>query len=161
MNRLIVAVDRKMGMAKRNVMPWFIPDDEHFFNEQIQLYGGDCLIGLTTYQTFHGPLKGCNNYVLKPDTDPIEGVTIVNDLDKFLNDFENKDLWVIGGANVFAQVMEKDKADELLVTHIDADFGCTIFFPEIDDRFTLVDQSETKEENGFSFRYARYTRKPR
>lgn len=158
MNRLIVAVDRKLGMAKKGVMPWYIPEDERFFTQQTKLYGGECLIGALTFQTFQGPLVDRHNYVLTRDKTPIEGVELVDNLDKFLKDFEDKDLWVIGGANVFAQVIEKDKADELLVTHIEADFGCTQFFPAFEDKFTLVEQSDLKEENGFIFRFARYTR---
>ncbi len=160
MIRLIVAVDRKLGLAKRGFQPWSIPDDEHYFAEQTKSHGGDVLIGRTTFDSFrHGPLAGRQNYVLTHSTEPIEGVTLVHDLDEFLRGFESKDLWVAGGAKVFAEFITAGKADELLITHIDADFGCDQFFPAYEDGFKLADRTEPKEQNGFTFYYARYVRR--
>lgn len=156
MIRLIAAIDRKRGLAKQGFQPWYIPDDEAYFTEQTGAHGGIVLVGSTTYKTFKGPLAGRKNYVLTRDTKPIEGVTLVHDLAPFLRDFEDKDLWVIGGANVFAQVIESGKASELYLTHIDADFGCIQFFPPYDKKFSLVEQSDLHEQNGFIFTFARY-----
>jgi len=157
MIRLIVAVDRKLGLAKRGFQPWYIPDDERYFKEQTKSHGGDVLIGRTTFEGFkNGPLAGRQNYVLTHSTELIEGVTLVHDLGKFLQDFENKGLWIVGGAKVFAEVIEAGKADELLITHIDADFGCDQFFPAYEDKFKLADRTEPEEQNGFTFYYARY-----
>jgi dihydrofolate reductase len=160
MNRLIVAVDRKLGLAKRGFQPWYIPDDEQYFTQQTKSYGGNVLIGRTTFETFkHGPLAGRKNYVLTHSQDPIEDVTLVHDLSKFLDDFQDQDVWIVGGAKVFEEVIKLGKADELYITHIDADFGCDQFFPDYKNDFKLVEQSEPKEQNGFTFRYARYAAK--
>lgn len=154
MIRLIAAIDRKHGMGKNGGQPWYIPHDERWFTEQTKKHGGIVLVGSTTYQTFGKPLEGRKNYVLKRDPSPLEGSEIVTDLEKFLNDFADKDIWVIGGANVFAQTVER--ADELYLTHIEADFGCDVFFPEYDKTHKLVEQTEMHEENGFIFSYAIY-----
>ncbi|HZL07846.1 MAG TPA: dihydrofolate reductase [Candidatus Dormibacteraeota bacterium] len=160
MIRLIVAVDRKLGLAKRGFQPWYIPDDEQYFAEKTKSYGGHVLIGKTTFQTFkHGSLTGRQNYVLTHSTDPIEGVTVVHDLNEFLEGFRDKDLWIVGGAKVFAEVMQAGKADELYITRIDADFGCDQFFPAYEQGFKLADRTEPQEQNGFTFTYARYTKK--
>lgn len=160
MNRLIVAIDRQRGLAKHGFQPWYIPEDEQYFTSQTKTHGGIVLIGRTTFQTFkHGPLAGRQNYVLTHNPTPIEGVTPVHDLAAFLGDFKDKDIWVVGGAKVFAEVMQAGHADELYITHIDADFGCDQFFPAYDDQFKLVEESESREQNGFHFRYARYARK--
>lgn len=157
MNRLIVAVDRKLGLAKRGFQPWYIPNDERYFKEQTKSHGGDVLIGKTTFQGFkNGPLSGRQNYVLTHSTEPIEGVTLVHDLNKFLEDFRDKDLWIVGGAKVFDEVMKLGKADELYITHIDADFGCDQFFPAYEHAFKLAEQTDPEEQNGFTFTYARY-----
>jgi dihydrofolate reductase len=65
---------------------------------------------------------------------------------------------VSGGAQIFEEIMKAGKADELYITHIDADFGCDQFFPEYKTNFKLVKQSERREQNGFTFTYARYVR---
>jgi dihydrofolate reductase len=157
MNRLIVAVDRKLGMAKKGFQPWYIPDDEQYFAEKTKSDGGIVLIGRTTFETFkNGPLASRQNYVLTHSTDPIEGVTLVHDLNQFLEDFRDKDVWVVGGAAVFEEVIKLGKADELYITHIDADFGCDQFFPSYETGFKLIDKTDSQEQNGFTYTYARY-----
>jgi dihydrofolate reductase len=159
MIRFIAAVDRKNGVAKQGFQPWFIPDDERYFTDQTKKYGGHVLYGRLTFQLslLEKPLTDRHNYLLTHDKTPHEGVQLVADIDKFLKDFNETDLWIIGGANVFAQTI--GVADELYLTHIQADFGCNQFFPDYKDQFSLSEQSELREENGFIYTYAVYTRK--
>lgn len=160
MIRLIAALDRQRGIGKHGGQPWHIPEDEGYFAEQTKSHGGHVLVGSTTFQTFTGPLSNRQNYLLTRNKEPVDGVELVHDLDKFLHEFQDRDLWVIGGANVFSQVLELDKADELYLTHIEADFGCHQFFPEYEDEFSLIGQSELQEQNGFIFSYRRYSKNP-
>jgi dihydrofolate reductase len=155
MIRLIVACDRKRGMAKHGFQPWYIPEDEKYFTDQTKSHGGIVLVGNTTFKTFSGPLAGRENYILTRHT-PIKGVHVVHDLAKFLEDFQDKDVWVVGGTAVFDQIMQAGKTDELYITHIDADFGCDQFFPEYEADYKLVKQTEPREQNGFTFHYACY-----
>ena len=156
MFRLIAAIDRKRGLAKQGFQPWYIPEDEQFFTSQTKSLGGVVLVGSTTFKTFRGPLKGRQNYVLTHDKTPLEGVEVVDNLERFLKEWQTRDVWIIGGANVFAQVMELGHAAELYLTHVQADFGCNQFFPPYEDKFTLVEQSDMHEQNGFIFTFARY-----
>lgn len=157
MIRLIAAIDRTNGLAKNGAMPWNIPEDEKYFTDMTKKFGGNVLSGGKTFRTYAGPLKERHNFVLTHHTAPIEGATVVNDLAAFLDGFKD-DLWVAGGGEVFKQVIELGTADELYITHIDADFGCDTFFPPYDG-FVLSEQSEPHEQNGFRFIYATY--KPR
>lgn len=158
MNRLIVAIDRKRGMAKQGIFPWHIPEDEKYYDESTKTRSGNVLMGNTTFKTLNGPMPDRQNYVLTHDKTPVAGVELVHDLDQFLRDFEDKDLWVIGGANVFAQVMQMGKAGELYITHIEADFNCNQFFPEYETGFKLAERSDLHEQNGFIFSYAKYVK---
>lgn len=161
MIRLIVAIDRKRGLAKHGGMPWSIPEDEKYFTDQTKTFGGNVLTGGTTFRdTYRGkPLADRQNYILTHDKTPIEGATVVNDIGKFLEEFKDNDLWVAGGAKVFEEVMKAGRADELYLTHIDADFACDQFFPEYEDGFKKAEESEVREQNGFRFTYARYVKK--
>jgi dihydrofolate reductase len=162
MIRLLAAVDRKLGIAKSGILPWYIPEDEQYFTDQTKSLGGHVLTGAETFRkTYHGgPLKDRRNYILTRDPAPIPGVTVVNDLEKFLKEFKEPDLWVAGGAAVFKQVLDLGYAEMLYLTHIDADFGCDQFFPDYDKNdYVLTEQSEAREQNGFHFKYAVYTRK--
>jgi len=162
MIRLIAAIDRRRGIAKHGFLPWYIPEDEQYFTTQTKTHGGNVLTGGVTFRnTYKGrPLKDRQNFILTHDTAPIEGVTLVHDLQKFLADFTGKDLWVAGGAGVFEEIMNAGAADELYLTHIDADFRCDQFFPEYQENFELAEQSDAHEQNGFHFRYARYIKRP-
>jgi dihydrofolate reductase len=158
MIRLIVAFDRQHGIAKHGFQPWNLPADEAYFTEKTKLYGGNVLVGSTTYRTFSGALVERAVHVLTSDETPIEGVEVVHDLKKFLKDYADKDLWVAGGANVYSQLFEADQVDEIYVTRIEADFGCNQFFPAFEEAFVLAEQSDLKEQNGFIFRYEVYTK---
>lgn len=157
MIRHIVAFDRKRGFAKGGVIPWYIPDDEAFFSAETKKYGGNVLVGVRTFETFQHPLSERKNYVLTHSSAPIPGAVVVNDLQKFLAEF-TEDLWVIGGAVSFEQTM--DVADELYITKIDAEFGCDRFYPEYENMFDLVQESQPKNQNGFNFVYTVYRPKP-
>jgi len=160
MIRLIAAIDRKRGLAKHGILPWFIPEDEKYFTDQTKTHGGHVLTGGTTFRSTYKsrPLVDRRNYILTHHEEPIEGAELVRNLFKFLEDFQDKDLWIAGGAEVFEQVIQSGKADELYLTHIDADFRCDQFFPAYEGGFKLAEQSEPHEQNGFSFTYARYVK---
>jgi dihydrofolate reductase len=135
MIRLIVAIDRKRGIAKHGYQPWYIPDDEAYFIRQSKSYGGNVLVGGTTFR---------DSFKSKPLSERTS--------------LKDQDIWVVGGASVYTQVIDAGLADELYITHIDADFGCDQFFPEYESKFHLSSQNEPSEQNGFHFTYARYTR---
>jgi dihydrofolate reductase len=160
MIRLIAAIDRRRGLAKHGIMPWNIPEDEQYFTDQTKSRGGIVLTGSRTFREAYlgKPLAGRQNYILTRDTTPIKGVSLVHDLAKFLEDFKERDVWIAGGANVFTQIIESGRADELYLTLIDADFGCDQFFPAYESGFKLIERSEPHQQNGFSFTYARYAR---
>jgi len=161
MIRLIAAVDRRNGLAKRGFMPWSIPEDEQYFTDQTKSLGGRVLTGGATFRLayLNKPLVDRDNYILTRDTTPLEGVTLVHDLADFLADQHDRDLWVSGGAEVFEQILALGRADELYMTKIEADFGCDQFFPAYETDFELIEQTERREQNGFLFYYATYRRR--
>jgi dihydrofolate reductase len=162
MIRLLAAIDRGRGLAKHGVLPWCIPEDEKYFTDQTKSLDGHVLSGGVTFrQTYGGrPLVDRHNYILTRDPTPIAGATVVNDLTKFLNEFKAEDLWVAGGGVVFEQIMKLGRAEVLYLTHIDAYFACDTLFPEYDPAdYVLTQKSQPREQNGFHFTYAVYTRK--
>jgi dihydrofolate reductase len=160
MIRLIAAIDRKRGIAKHGYQPWYIPDDEAYFVKQSKSYGGNVLVGDTTFRdSFKSkPLTGRTTYLLTRNEQPIDGVQLVHDLKPWLESMSDQDIWVVGGASVYQQVMDAGLADELYITHIDADFGCDQFFPEYQPEFHVSSADPPQAQNGFHFNYARYGR---
>jgi dihydrofolate reductase len=155
MIRLISAIDQKRGIAKNGVQPWNIPADEQYFYEQTISHGAVVLMGQKTFEVIGHPLKERQNYVLSRHVHSGDGVIYIQDLDKFLHEQEN-DIWIIGGASLFEQGIVV--ADELYLTHIEADFGCDQFFPEYEHVFDLKQTSDLHTQNGFIFTYSVYTK---
>jgi dihydrofolate reductase len=155
MIRLIVAIDERRGMANDQGIPWQgkLPTDIQYFRDKIS--GGNIVMGLVTYHELKSPFPG-KNFVLNDTTEKIrEGFEEVRDLD-FISNFDG-DLWVIGGAGVFAQTITY--ADELFLTRLTGEYSCTKFFPEFDAAFELASQTEPQTENGITFHFEVWKRK--
>lgn len=152
MIRLIAAVDNKNGLARDGLMPWDIPADLKRFRKLTKTHGANVLMGKKTYQPIGHALVGRTTYVLTrhPKANPPKNVIIVSDLDKFIAEFD-QDLWVMGGAQLFALTLSQ--ADEIYLTIIDHDFNCDIFFPDYKKRFEVVSSEEPIVQNGLSFTY--------
>lgn len=158
MIRHIVAIDERRGMAKDHAMPpWKLKGDEAYFTEHTKLYGGHALMGKGTFVEAlkRKPLTDRVNYVVTSSYSSVEGAIVVNDLQKFIEDWpSNKDLWVIGGAEIFAQTLKY--ADELYITEIKGDFDCDRFYPEYKSQFKLKSRSSLHSEHGVEYSYCVY-----
>lgn len=154
MIRAIAAIDNKRGIADDHGIPWQgkLPTDVKYFRDKT-LSGGAVLMGYGTYTEFEKPLGGRQNFVATHKPGALrEGFTAVHDAREFLE--ATKDVWVIGGAALFAETL--DMNDELYLTKLRGDFGCTKFFPEYDELFELASESEPITENGITFTFCVY-----
>ncbi len=155
MIRAIVAIDSKRGMANDKGIPWDLPTDRAYYRKNTE--NGIILMGYGTYVEFSKPMHGRTNYVATSKDEQLrEGFEAVTDARGFLQKAE-EDVWVIGGAGLFASTL--DLIDELYVTQLEGDFGCTKFFPEYKDNYELASASEPKTENGITFRFEIWRRK--
>lgn len=157
MIRAIAAIDSKRGMADDHGIPWQgkVPSDVKHFREYTQ--DSIVLMGYGTYVEFDKPLSSRRNLVASSKSEKLrEGFELVNDARAFLRS-ANEDVWVIGGPGLFAATL--DLIDELYITKLEGDFNCSKFFPEYEDKFTLVKQSDPISENGITFRFTLYKRK--
>lgn len=129
---IIVAIAKNNVIGKSNELPWYLPEDlKHF--KQITT-GKTVLMGKNTYESIVSrlgkPLPDRTNIVITRDINfkPADGVVVYSDLDKALS--ENNDLFIIGGASIYKQTI--DKADRLYITEVGQEIDGDAFFPEID-----------------------------
>lgn len=149
MIRFIAAVDSKLGMATDQGIPWDLPADREYFRTQTRQ--GVILMGYQTYKEFDAPLHGRTNWVATTGSDPLrEGFEPVADAVEFLQQ-QRSDVWVIGGAGLFAQTISL--ADELYLTRIQADYHCTKFFPQFEEQFELISQTKPQQQTGLQFHF--------
>jgi dihydrofolate reductase len=147
--RLIAAIDRKRGVATDAGIPWSIAKDVTHFHDETST--GLILMGWNTYSEFAQPLHHRLNFVITSTSSLRTGFKAVTSLDRLRSEHPCEDIWVIGGASVFANCIEQ--ADELHITQIDGDFHCTKFFPDFGANFQLRTEGDAQEENGVSFRF--------
>ena len=113
MIRLIAAMDSQQGIATAAGIPWKLPGDSAYFREQTSR--GLILMGRATYNEFAAPLHGRENFVLSAQPGPLRaGFEAVSSLDQLRGSHPEEDVWVIGGAAVYAETISE--AQELLIT---------------------------------------------
>lgn len=147
--RLIAAMDSKRGIANAKGIPWDLSIDKKYFRDKTD--GGNILMGFNTYKEFALPLPNRRNFVhCQPGSVLVSGFTPVYKLHEFIHDID-EDLWVIGGAKLFAKTLRF--ADELYITQIDKDFRCTKKFPIYYPAFRRTSQSPDYHQNTLTFRF--------
>lgn len=155
MIRLIAAIDAARGIATDKGIPWTLPGDSAYFENQTTT--GLIVMGRATYSEFSAPLHGRDNYVLTREQSRLRsGFQPITNLADLMTRHPHEQVWVIGGAFVFAETI--DGADELYITQVLEDFQCTKFFPDYRDGFTRFEQSEDQEENGTRYRFEKWRR---
>lgn len=157
MIRFIAAIDSKFGMANDHGIPWQgkVPSDVAYFRRKT--LGSTVLMGYGTYKEFDSPLPGRTNIVASSSsTSLLPGFELTSDARQFLLS-TTSNVWVIGGPGLFAQTL--DLADELYLTRIKGDFGCSKFFPEFSHQFKKLSSTEPISENGISLHFEVWRRR--
>jgi dihydrofolate reductase len=148
---LIAAVAKNNVIGSKNDLPWYLPEDLKRF-KQITL-GHTVLMGRKTYDSIIArlgkPLPERKSVVITRNKDfaAPEGVQVFNSLDEALTKLQNQDIYVIGGAQIFQQIMPK--ADKMFLTLVDKEYPGDTFFPKIDP--DIWEQTKKEVHEGFSF----------
>ena len=74
-------------------------------------------------------------------------------LDVLGRDISVSEVFVIGGAQVYAEALRSQACARIYLTDIDTAFACDAFFPEVPDGFREASASATVEENGIRYRF--------
>jgi dihydrofolate reductase len=155
MIRLIAAMDSRRGIANASGIPWKLPGDTAYFHERTAR--GLILMGWATYNEFAAPLHGRENFVLSAEPGLLRaGFRAIGSLDQLRASRPDEDIWVIGGATVYAETISE--ATELLLTEVLGDFNCTKFFPSFTDEFRLAVQGDDRQEGGIAYRFETWQR---
>jgi len=156
--RLIAAIDEKRGIATASGIPWHLRGDSEYF--RAETVTGLIVMGSATYAEFAAPLHGRVNYVLTSKPGPLRaGFEPFADLDAVTRAFPADDVWVIGGAAVYAGTI--GRADQLFLTQVVGDFRCIKFFPPYADEFELSSQSEEHVEARTAYCFEQWRRRGR
>jgi len=133
---LVVAVAENGVIGREGTLPWRLKSDLKRFRKLTM--GHPIIMGRKTYASIGKPLDGRTNIVVSRDrTFAAPGILVAGSLDAALSAAQGDALrrsadaiMVIGGADIYAQVM--DRATRLEITLVHAQPAGDTLFPAID-----------------------------
>ena len=148
----IVATDLNNGIGRNNKLLCHLPADLKFFKATTM--GHPIIMGRKTYESVGRILPGRRNIVITRRADyRIEGAEIFHTIESALESCSGEDVFIIGGAEIFAQTL--DKTDVIYRTLILAELNADTFFPEFKRRFTressVCHEADDKNHYGYCF----------
>lgn len=151
---LIAAIGRNNELGLGNQLLWNIPEDMKHFKAYTT--GKVVIMGRKTFQSIGRTLPGRKNVIVS--TQDIGGVAVhAKDIDSALSiDYCYPELVVIGGALIYRQTIER--ADKLVITHIDADFTADVYFPAIDLKVWKINSIVEGADENYKYKFVEYVR---
>jgi len=168
--KLIVAKAKNNVIGKDNDLIWHLPADMRFFTESTK--GHVVIMGRRNWDSIplkYRPLSNRENVVItRSKTFSHPDCLVFNSIEEALEHYknkatknENRDLFIIGGGQIYAHSLAHNLCDELYVTFIDQAFEGDTYFPEIDEntwKKELILHHPTDEKNHYLFNVYKYTR---
>ena len=157
---LIAAVDRHGAIGANNALLWTEPEDQRHFRRVTM--GCPVIMGRKTWESLPArfrPLPGRRNLVLTRDAAwQAAGAEPVATIDAALGLLAGvPKAYVIGGAEVFALALAR--ADELVLTEVDADLAGDTFFPPFDrSRYAVSSRDPRRAADGTAYSFVTYTK---
>lgn len=168
---IIVAFDSQYGIGKNGQLPWRLSSDLKRFKEITTTVVNPAkknavIMGRKTWEslpTKFRPLPGRVNMVISREAALAlpSGVLSSQSLDDALGQLlspEIENVFVVGGAQIYALSIDHPLCQKLFVTHIKGDFSCDTFFPPISKQFFPVSASEFNVEEGLTYQFSDYFR---
>lgn len=155
---IIVVADNKWGIGKNNGLLFRLPADMKFFREKT--VGKVVIMGANTFASLpHGALPDRVNIVLDDSGKKYNGAITATDIPQLLRlaaQYSTDDVFVCGGASVYAQLL--NKCAYAYVTKAEADGNADAFFPDLDalPNWRQVSCSDPVCDGGITIRFCTY-----
>jgi dihydrofolate reductase len=130
----IAAMTPSRVIGRGSQIPWRIPGEQKWFKEVTM--GHPILMGSRTFESIGRPLPGRQNLVVSR-TRSWPGVEIIRDLSQFDPEGYSAEVYVIGGAEIYRQLL--DRCRELLITRLKTDYEGDVYFPEFESEFRFIE----------------------
>jgi len=149
---IIVAKSKNNVIGSNGSIPWNIPKDLKYFKELTE--GNTVIMGRKTYESLpkdKKPLPNRINIVITRDINfTANGCIVLGSLEEAILKIDNrKDTFIIGGGEIYKQAI--NFVDKIYITEINDEYEGDTYFPEISDKWNLVDVEESKECNFMTY----------
>jgi dihydrofolate reductase len=169
MYELIVAIDNQGGIAKEGKIPWFIPEDLHFFKKKTE--HNIIIMGKKTFFSLpKGPLRNRLHIVLTKTPEKYNNINNNNYNVFFTNDIkwietikdftfsylrENPTKFIIGGAEIYHLFFSQCKT--LWITFVKENYDCDVHLQQKSTLLTIInDKNYEIIENNEEKKYCIY-----
>ena len=137
MIKMIVCVDVNGGIGRENDLLFNIKEDMKFFKETTT--GHKVVMGYNTWLSLpRKPLPNRENYVLYDGEEEIEGATVLRSMEEVIELGKNYDIFIIGGAMVYNNIIHSGVLDEAYVTVVFEEGNADVFIDCIDNIFKAI-----------------------
>lgn len=160
---LVAAVDSKNGIGLNGKMPWGrIKEDMEFFRGLTT--GSTVIMGRVTFESLgNKPLPNRRNIVISSTANvayyfKYDNLFYESSLENaLLRLLSEKQIFIIGGESIYKKAI--DYADRIFLTHIDKDYHCDRFFPNVNENIFRKEELKNFEYNSINVKICKYTRK--
>ena len=164
MLKILVAVAHNNVIGHMGKMPWgHIKLDMQFFRKTTM--GERVVMGYKTFKSIGSPLVGRLNMVMTRESKKLEhlggSVMHVGSLQSLLAIAKTKDIYVLGGSELYQQVLPCEELRVLYITRIHHPFNGDTFFPEIsmkEWRMIKAEPHGVSEENKYALTFETWVR---
>ncbi len=143
MVNIIVAVAKNGVIGGDNSLLWHISEDLQYFKRVTS--GHPVIMGRKTWESIGRPLPNRRNVVISRSALQLEGCDVVASIEEALElcDAKSQEVFVIGGAQIYAQTLSI--ADRIYITRVHKDYEGDTLFPQWDQQGWVLTQSEHHE----------------
>ena len=152
---LVVAASENNVIGKDNRLLWHLPNDMKFFKNTT--WGMPVIMGRKTFESMGKPLAGRTNIVMTRDKEwAASGTTTSANMDEAMKaaaDTDAKEVFVIGGGEIFKQVLPQ--ASRVYLTRVHTKLEGDAFFPELPAKdWKLLSQLDFTADAKHAFAYS-------
>ena len=145
---IVVATCKNRGIGIKNQLPWRLLSDLYFFKYlTIGNEKNAVIMGKNTYLSLPKPLKYRDNIVLsttmKVKKYNVLPTTSMGHVIPHLFKYDN--VYLIGGETLYNEYIDSNHVKGIYHTHIEEDYECDTFFPEIPEKFNKIKTTKFKD----------------
>lgn len=160
---IIVAIDKKQGIAKNGQIPWHLSNDLKYF-KKITTKTKDpkkinaIIMGRKTWESLPQscqPLPNRLNIIIsktknKSDFPKHKHINIQHNLEETIQETMTNPAieatFIIGGSHIYQQTITMPACKNIYVTRVNQDFSCDTFFPNLPKSFNCISKKKEKEK---------------
>ena len=156
---IIAAIGLNNELGKDNDLIWHLPADLKRFKKVTS--GHAIIMGRNTFESIGKPLPNRRSIIITRNTSyKKEGCDVVHSLEEAINLIKDqKNAFIIGGAQIYKEAIEKQLVDQLDITKVHQNFEADVFFPTIEQSVWEEIYEETflpDDKNQYTYSFISY-----